>query len=325
MSRFSKKQIVLKINESLRGYPLINKYFSVAISNLIKDSKNNVRNLLELNLIRYLFTNDNVLLNLEKYLGEHEFTNINVPIKRLKTKFSEYTSVVTELEVAQSLKDEGMDEIRFIEEDSNPDIQYNDHGIVQYAEVKGLEELDPEFPIIDNKLEATSIIDKRFEKNFYIRLNDVSQFFNKLEDYRGALNDAVDKVIGLLRNEVDKNDLEDMHIKIGNFEFTISFNSKRKEYSLMYSGEVMKYGSHKDIFLKMSSVYSRFINSAAKGIKQLARKRDQHMENIKNDRLYIFLNSGRNANFVPDELQGIIEKISKTLGLNDLVTLKIKL
>ena len=75
----------------------------------------------------------------------------------------------------------------------------------------------------------------------------------------------------------------------------------------------------------MSSVYSRFINCSANGIKQLARKRGQHLENIKNDRLYIFLNSGRHGNFVPDKLDGIINEMSKTLGIDDLVTLKINL
>lgn len=313
------------IADYLERYPLIKKYFSEAIYRLINNPKNSVKELLEIQLIRYSVSHDNVLANLERHLGEREFTNINVPINRLRKKFSEYGSVMAELAVAKILKDEGMTDITFIEEDGNPDIQYAQNGVIHYAEVKNLEDLDPEFPIIDNKLEAMSVLDNKYQKDFYIRLNDPSPAFASLQEYEKQLRSATDKFIELLNEHLQKNSIEDLVISVKEFVFTVSFKAKRVGYFLMYGGEVMKYGSSKDIFLKMSSVYSRFINCTAKGIKQLARKRGQSLASIKEDRLYVFLNSGRHANFVPDELEGIIKRLSKTLGIEDLVTLKIQL
>lgn len=319
----TKEEINKKIGISLKEYSLIKKYFAEAAYRIIKSEKK-VRELLEIQLIRYLFTNDDVLANLEKYLGENEFTNIDVPIKRLATNFSEYYSVFAELTVAKKLKDEGKTDIIFIEEENNPDIQYSDNGIVQYAEVKNLEEIDPEFPILNNKLEAMSELDERYKKDFYIRLNDTSHLFNRIDDYKKALCSATDELIVALHEYLNNDDQEDLVFRINNFIFTVSVKSKRPEYFLMYSGDVMKFGSNKDIFLKMSSVYSRFINCANNGIKQLANKRGGSLEGIKNDRLYIFLNTGRNANFIPDELDKIISQMSKIVGIDDLVTLKIQ-
>lgn len=323
--RLTKNKMSKQIVSCLKKYPLIDKYFSDVAHNIVNNPRKIVEELLELQLIRYLTTKDEVLANLERHLDEKEFTNISIPINRLKTNFSEYSSVMAELSVAKMLKDEGMTNILFIGNENNPDIQYTNNGIVQYAEVKNLDDLDPEFPILNNKLEAASVLDVSFRKDFYIRLNDISKFFNRLKDYKKALNTATDGFIKLLKNEMHKTAMEDLIIPINNFVFTVSFKSKRPGYHLMYGGEVMKYGSNKDVFLKMSSVYSRFINSSADGIKQLANKRGKNLEGIKNDRLYIFLNSGRHANFVPDELEGIISKMSEVLGINDMVTLKVQL
>ncbi|OGD55634.1 hypothetical protein A3E73_02080 [Candidatus Beckwithbacteria bacterium RIFCSPHIGHO2_12_FULL_47_17] len=310
-----------KVKQSLIKYPLISKYFDKAIFNLI-NGRNNINNLLEFQIIRYLYSNNSVLKNLEKYLGEKEFTNINVPINRLRNNFTEYDSVIFELNVASLLKKDNMTEIFFIENEGNPDIQYKDNGIVRFAEVKRLDELDPEFRIIDNKLEAMSLINEKFKKDFYIQLNDPSQIFPSLRDYKINLEKAVDQLIQILNKFMDKNNLEDLNIKIGEFVFIVSFNTKRDGYFLMYGGDVMTFGSNKDIFLKMSSVYSRFINRVADGIKQLIKKRANDINLIKNDRLYIFLNTARYANFIPKDEEKTINELSKLLGIEDLVTLK---
>lgn len=322
--KITKIKIYKNISECLKKYPLIDKYFAKASFNLV-NSKLDIKALFEIQLIRYLYSNNDVLANLEKYLGESGFTNINVPIKRLQTNFSEYYSVFAELTVAKKLKDEGKTDIVFIEKENNPDIQYLDNGIIQYAEVKNLVDIDPEFPIINNKLEAMSMMDDNFKKDFYIRLNDISQSFNNINKYNEVLMIATDKLIQSLSKYLNSGDQEDLVFQINNFIFTVSVKSKRPGYFFMYSGDVMKFGSNKDIFLKMSSVYLRFISKAKDGIIQLANKRDQSLEKIKNDRLYIFLNTGRNANFIPDELEKIMNQLSKVLGIDDLVTLKIQL
>lgn len=325
--KLTKDKMKKLIEVGLENYPLAKKYFLDVIFNLIDNHSPNksIRELLEFQLVRYTMLNDSVVANLEKHLSEREFTNIIIPINRLKNNFSEYDSVMAELRVAKILRDEGMTNILFISDEGNPDIQYKNIDVTQYAEVKSLDELDPEFLVLNNKLEAISILDSRYKKDFYIRLNDASQSFSNLVNYKEELSKAVDRLIVLLKKYLKRAEVKDVVLQIREFIFTVSFNTKRPGYFLMYGGEVMKYGSGKDIFLKVSSVYSRFINQAARGIKQLAKKREQSPTYIKQDRLYIFLNSGRYAGFVPDELGKIINELSKLLGIDDLVTLKILL
>lgn len=323
--KLTKNSIKDKIGISFTQYPLIKKYFSNAAYNLIDNSENSVIKLLELQLIRYLVLKDDVLCNLEKHLSDREFTNINIPISRLKNNFSEYNAVMAELTTATKLHDEGMSDIVFIKEENNPDIEYKEDGILHYAEVKSLDELDPEYNIIYNKLEATSILNTKYEKSFYIQVKDSSLFFSSLDDYKNGLCKATDKLIQLLEKHIDKLSIDDLKIKIGYFEFIISFKTNNHGYSLMFSGDVMKFGTNKDIFLKMGSVYSRFINNVVKGVKQLLFKRNFDTTSVKGDRLYIFLNSGRYHNFIPDQLGKIIDELSMCLGIKDLVSLKIEL
>lgn len=310
---------------NLKDYPLTCKYFLEPAVKLINDPKKSLRDLLELQIIRYCVTEKGGLANLENYIGQRVFTNIEVPLSRLVNNFSEYKSVIFELNAAMLLKDEGMKDILFIADEDSPDIQYIENGVIHYAEVKSLREIDPEFPILDNKLESVSLLESDFEKNYYIQLNDASGYFDNLLEYEENIESAVNELIELLRKTIKEKEIDNVKFKIGHFEFTVSFNTKILGYHLMFSGEVMKYGSNKDIFLKMSSVYSRFINSSAGGIRQLAKRRGENVSAIKDDRLYLFLNTGRYHNFIPDKLREIINNIAKTLGMDDLVTLKVEL
>lgn len=325
INKLSKSSMKVMMSKSFVKYPLIKKYFSNAAYNLVDNPENSIINLLELQLVRYLILNDDVLANLEKHLRDRQFTNINIPISRLKNNFSEYNAVMAELTTATKLHDEGMSDIVFIKEENNPDIEYKNNGILRYAEVKSLDELDPEYNIIYNKLEAISILNTKYEKSFYIQISDSGLFFSSLDDYKKGLTKATDKLIQLLEEHIDKLSISDLKIKIGYFEFIISFETNNHGYTLMFSGDVMKFGTNKDIFLKMGSVYSRFINNSVKGVKQLLFKRNFDTTSLKEDRLYIFLNSGRYHNFIPDQLGKIIDELSICLGIKDLVNLKVEL
>lgn len=311
------------IAENLPKYPLISKYYLKTILHLI-DSTGSLHLLLEQPLIRYAALNDVVFARVEKYIEEHLFVNIEVPLKRLETNFDEYDAVIAELRVAKLLQEEGMTDIYFIKEEGNPDISYKEGSVVRYAEVKSLKELDPEVPILDNKLAAKSVFDTRFRKWFYIQLSH-NLLIGSLDIYVKKLRAATEKLIQALDGYIEHGKVEDALFDIDDFKFTVSFDDKKDGYHFMYSGDVMTFGSNKDIFLSMSSVYSRFINTSANGLRQLLKRRGRNPLEVKRDRLYLFLNTERYANFVPEELKKIFSHLSKLIGIDDLVTLKIEL
>lgn len=316
------KDIKNLIEKNLPQYPLVNQYYLKTILNLVNKT-DDLQILLENPLVRYAVLNDGVFARVEKHIQEHSFVNIQVPLRRLETNFDEYHAVIAEIRAAKLLKDEGMKDISFIEDEDNPDISYKENGIVRYAEVKNLKELDPEVPILDNKLEAKSILDPRYQKSFYIRLSH-DLLIGRIDEYIKKFSIAVRKLVLALDKYISEDQIEDLVFQIDNFRFTISFDS-RDGYHFMYSGDVMMFGSSKDIFLGMSSVYSRFINVSADGLRQLLKKRNRNSLEVKQDRLYLFLNTGRYANFVPDELRKILPQLSQLIGIDDLVTLKIEL
>lgn len=319
----NKSDLKKQIEKNLSKFPLINQYYLKTILNLV-DRTNNLLILLENPSVRYAASNDGVFSNLEKHIKEHSFANIEVPLKRLETNFDEYQAVMAELRTAKFLKEEGMSDISFIKEEDNPDISYKENGIIRYAEVKNLKELDPEFPILDNKLEAKSIFEPNFQRNFYIQMSH-NLLIGSLKEYVKKFGIAVDKLIEALNGCISAKNAEDLIFEIDNFKFIVSITNRRDGYHLMYSGEVMMFGSSKDIFLGMSSVYSRFINASSDGLRQLVKKRNKNLVEVKSDRLYLFLNTGRYANFVPEELKKILPQLSKVIGIDDLVTLKLEL
>lgn len=134
----NKNELSSLIDENLAKYPIIKKYFKCTINNLISNKKLN--DLLEIPLVRYVAMDYASLNNFEKFIEERSFTNVESPLSRLKSDLNEYHAVLSELQAATLLKDEGMKDIKFLSQSQgNPDIEYSENGTIKY---KGREPVD---------------------------------------------------------------------------------------------------------------------------------------------------------------------------------------
>lgn len=319
----SKDQLFNKIKGNLPQYPIIEKHFSTTINNLLL-SKKTLRSLLEIPLIRYLGKGSPTIQNFENYLKEKSFTNIEAPLKRLKTNLIEYPAVLAELETAKKLLDDGMTNITFMsQQNSHPDIKFTEDGKIRYAEVKDLMSVNPEFGYLNNKFEAMSLVSKDFKKSFIVECEYPLYKFDSIQSLHNKLNMSIDKLIKNIKPQIKIKNLDHEKITINDFNFTITTKpSPRKEFLFLFSGGGIYYGNVSDVFLSFANIYSRLINEIKKGYIQLLNQRSNDKELTKNDRLYIYLNIELNS-FSGDNIKKIFSKMTKIIGVNDLIKLKI--
>jgi len=322
----NKKELSSLIDENLAKYPIIAKYFTRTIKNLV--STKGLGDLLEIPLVRYVAINYAALENFEKFIEERSFTNVESPLSRLKSDLNEYHAVLSELQVAKMLKDEGMKNIKFIPQSrSNPDIEFSENGATKYAEVKGFMTINPSFPIIHDKFEAESLQNQVFKRTFIVDYEYQLSEFKSIKELHKDLKGAVDKLIKELTPLLKKGEIEDHQVKVGKFVFKVSSKPiKRGEFLLLFSvgggGENVFYGQPGDVFLQLSSVYTRIISNSRAGYLQLLNKRGGNKDLVKEDRLYLFLNLERFA-FFGDDIKPIFNKFTKVLGINEIVNLKL--
>lgn len=319
----SKKQLSYLVAKNLPKYPLIKNYFEAVIYNLLE--KDSLTKLLEKPLIRYLGTDD-PLSNFENYLSQKTFANIEAPISRLKSNFGEeYYAVLSELETAKKLKDEGMTHIKFLSSGSNPDLEFNDNSQKRYAEVKSLMEINPEFTILNNKLEAISLRNRLFQRSFSVGCEYSLKDYDSIEKFHKDVSQAANKLIKELKDKLKRGDIEEEAFTYNNVTFKISTKEGDAGYFMMYSGGVLVFTSAKDSFLEFSSVYTRLISQFKKGYLQLLKKREDDKSLVEKDRIYIYLNLGRYTHFIPKEAKRIFVRLSKITGMAEMADLKIYL
>lgn len=319
----NKGKLKQKVETVLSKYSLISKHYKEIIESQFSGTKSVVR-LLEIPLIRYAAINSPTLNNLESFINDHSFVNLDIPLTRLKTNFeNEYHSILAELHTAKLLREERMDDIKFLPSNANPDIEFKENGKIRYAEVKSLVDLSPEFSVLHNKLHAQSILDPLFERDFVIQC-ECNYEFNSVNKFHSSLKSSVDSLIRQIRPLLITEQIKDIIFVIDNFKFKVTSKKGGAGFLFMYSGGVTTYNSSKDIFLNLSSVYSRFINKASEGLKQLLRKRNMDQDLVKNDRIYFFLSTGPYSRVIPDEVRGVFTNLSKIIGLIDLVQIKIE-
>lgn len=318
-----KPQLLTLVSQNLPKYTLIDKHLKKAISNLF--DKYNLMELLEIPLIRYLATNDLAIKNFEDYLKERSFINIQNPISRLQTNLLvEYPAVLTELESARKLNAEGKKDIKFLPVNDNPDLQYEDNGAIRYAEVKSLMVINPEFSILNNKLEAKSMVSPIFQRNFTIECEYEFNEYESVERFHSDVKKSVDELIHQLEAKLSDSKLEET-FTIDPMTFHVSSQKGEAGYLLMLSGGLLVFGTPKDVFLDFNTVYVRFLIQVKKAYQQLLKKRDGDTLQVRKDRIYIFLNIGRYGHFIPKEAKKIFRAIARATGITELVDLKIEL
>jgi len=318
----SKEKLKSLVLNNLPKYPITEENFKEVISHLLR--KESLSKLLEIPLIRYLATNEKPISNFEEYLSKKTFTNINEPISRLKSNFKhEYYSVLAEFETAWRLNQEGMINIKFLPHDGNPDIEYRDNNQTRYAEVKNLEEINPEFTILNDKLEAESLRNSHFKRSFFMDCQYNINDFDNIPKFYKKLNTATTLLIRELRIKLRSNEKLEEYFTFDKFTFKISARKGVAGFFLAYHGSPFVYSSAKDSFLQFSSVYTRMINNFRKGYLQLTRIRAGDKNLISQDRMYIYLNLGKYNSFIPKEAKIIFNKIAKATGMSEMVDLKI--
>lgn len=318
-----KSQLSTLVFENLPKFELVNKYLGKAIINLFKSA--DLMELLEIPLVRYLAISDVAIQNFENYLKERSFLDIQNPVSRLQSNLRvEYPAVLAELESAKRLKGEGKKEIKFLPTNDNPDLQYEDNGIIRYAEVKSLMVINPEFSVLNDKLEAKSMVSSLFQRSFTIECEYDFNEYTSVEQFHLDVNKSVDRLIKLLETMLSNSGFEETFV-IDPITFHVSSQVGRAGYFLMLSGGLLVFGTPKDVFLDFNTVYVRFLVQIKKAYQQLLKKRSGDSLSVQKDRVYIFLNIGRYGHFIPKEAKKIFRDIAKATGITELVDLRIEL
>lgn len=321
-----KSKDILKtlVFSNLQKYPIIKGSFQKVIFNLLKN--NSLSELLEIPLIRYLATKDKPIENFEEYLNKKTFTNLNVPILRLKSDFKhQYYAVLAELETAWRLNREGKTDIKFITQQGKPDIEYKDKGITKYAEVKNLLEINPEFTILHDKLEAESLRNRNFQVNFLMDCNYDLQDHENISNLHKDIEIATTLLVRALREKLRQEEVVDETFTFNQISFNISAKKERIGFFFAYHGSGgLIHPSAKDAFISLSSVYTRMISNFRKGYIQLLKNRLNDKLSVEQDRVYLYLNLGRGYNaFIGKETEKIFKKFAKATAMADLADLKI--
>ncbi len=322
----NKKELENVIFRNLPKYSLINKYFNKTVKNLLKSNRS-LFSLLEIPLIRYsALGKKNNLRNFEEYIEGMGFTNIDIPLSRLKNDYDAYYSILAELRVGKILKDEGKQDIKFLSQtSSNPDLEFIENNELKYVEVKNFMNLNPEFSILHDKLETKSLFDVNFQRDFIIQCDYEMWSFNNIDELHKSLKKAVDQLIIKLQSMLKKGDLNNIFVDVDKFRFKIKTKLGKVGFLFMFSGSVIAYGSPKDCLFDLIPVYLRFITQFKKGYIQLLRKRNNNRELVKKDYLYFFLNIDKYSRVIGDEVKNIFIKLSETLGMSELINIKFQL
>lgn len=315
----TKEDLIELVNNNLPKYKLIEKYFGKAINNKIRKDMP-VEKLLEYSLIRYMAMDNIGLKNLESYLNERLFTNIERPINRLIKDFDQYSKVFSELYVAKLLSDERMSNITFLKEsgEKTPDIQYKENGIVRYAEVKSMSSLNPDFDIFNNKLQAKSLLNKSFNKTFTFSCNYSVSAYENIKSLYEDLSIATDKLIMEIEPKLEIDNLTDYKSIIDQFEFVVSANNATHTFVLMSWGRTLKYSGPEDFFLDLSTVYCRFISNFKKAYSQILSIRNGNTVEAINDRIYLFLKTEKFESVFEKETNNIFNNLASSLGMDKL-------
>lgn len=322
----SKKQLTGLVLENLPKYKLTNKYFKPVILNLLK--KESLGDLLEINLIRYIAAKERVVQNFENYLNKKKkLGNIEEPILRLKSNFkSEYYSVLAELESAKKLKKAGMKNIKFLPPDNNPDIQFEEGGVIRYAEVKNLMEINPEITIVDNIFEAKSLRNKLFQRLFIIDCEYSLIENDNIAKLHDNIRTSAKQLVKILEKKLKMGNIDHEFFQFKPIDFTITTKDSNTGYHALFtSGNPIVFSSVDASFLDFYSVYIRLIQQFRKGYLQLLKKRSNDKLLVKQDRMYIYLNLGRGSSFIKKAAKRIFIKMARAIGMSELVNLKIQL
>jgi len=316
----SKNQLTTMVYKNLPKYKLVEENFRAVIENLLR--KETLSNLLAINLIRYLATDEKPISNFEEYLSKKTFTNLDEPISRLKSNFREYYAVIAELETAWRLNEEGMQDIKFLPHEGNPDIEYKHNDQIRFAEVKNLEEINPEFTILNDKLEAESLRNSHFKRSFFMDCQyDITDHEN-IKNLHKDINHATTLLVRELRKKLRTGEVDET-FTFKQIRFNIS-TKKAVDFILMYHGSGFVYSSPKDAFMQFSSTYTRMISNFRKGYIQLMRKRSNDKNLVIMDRIYIYLNLGRGYNaFIDKDANKVFRRLAKATEMSELVDLKI--
>ena len=167
----SKKEVQVLIDKNLPKFPTVEKYFKKLIKKLLKIKKS-TKDLLEIPLIREMMLGGEAMKDFDDRLKKSEqFTkHIERPISRINDKFEEWGAVWNEIFVAKKLHELGETEIEFSPRNSSFDIKSlsSKTNQVIYTEVKGLDSIAPAFNILNDKMEAMSLLKNLFKKTFFV-------------------------------------------------------------------------------------------------------------------------------------------------------------
>lgn len=318
----SKRQLEKLVETNLKSFHVTQKYFAKVLRESITKEKSLLK-LLEIPLIRYLAISPRSIDNFEKHISAKFISAQGSPLSRMKSNLDEYYAVLAEIQAARILKKRGMKNIKFLSPKSNPDIEFKENGITKYAEVKDLMNLNPEFSIIHNKFWAKSLVNRHFKKDFILSCTYATFRFDSVISLHNAISSATDKLIKKLTPLLKRGEIDDLKIEFDGFQFKINARTTRSvDFLLVFSGGGGFFGGPEDVFLNLTTVYTRFITEFKVGYQQLLRKRGGDKELVKSDYFFIFLNIEK-YRFVDRKIKGIFRQMARTLGMSRLVRLRI--
>jgi len=319
----SKKEVQVLIDKNLPKFPTVEKYFKKLIKKLLKIKKS-TKDLLEIPLIREMMLGGEAMKDFDDRLKKSEqFTkHIERPISRINDKFEEWGAVWNEIFVAKKLHELGETEIEFSPRNSSFDIKSlsSKTNQVIYTEVKGLDSIAPAFNILNDKMEAMSLLKNLFKKTFFVECYYPLEEID-VSELKPLLRISTDKLIKDLNKILKKGEiLEKMsfHYNKVNFLVNLGRTNKEKEFRMIFS----KGGTYRGIggdFIKMESVYNRVLSRTKKAYCQLLNNRGGDVKAVKNDRIFMILNTGMENPFGDKKFETVIKNLCGSVGIYEIV------
>lgn len=317
------KELVLK---NLSKYPEVEKHFK-KLTHQLFDKKITLRALLEIVLIRELLLDGGAIKNFNGYLVElSTYTKfISRPISLINKDIKAWGASWSEIFVAKKLHNQGETKIEFSPRNSPYDISSFDSHRKKtiFTEVKGLDSIAPAFNILNDKLEAMSLLNRSFKKTFFIECFYPLENIDSVSSLSPLLEVATNKLIEDLSNHFKKHkELERKSFKYGKVSFQVKTDKpKVKKFLMIFSGGGVYKGKGAE-FMKMVSVYTRVLSNVRQAYSQLLKNRKGDVDAVKNDRIYLLLNTGLANGFGDKKLKKIIEDLSNSVGINEIVDFK---
>jgi hypothetical protein len=321
----NKKQIEKLINKNLPKFPTVEKHFKKLIKKLLKIKKS-TKSLLEIPLIREMMLGSEAMKDFDGRLRSSEqFTeHIDRPISRINDNyFTEWGPAWSEISVANKLHEQGETEIEFSPRNSPFDIKSLSPGENQiiYTEVKGLDSIAPAFNILHDKMEAMSLLKNLFKKTFFVECYYPLEEIDDVSRLKPLLQVATDRLIKDLNKILKRGEiLGKMNFKYGKINFLVNLGrtNKQKEFRMIFS----KGGTYRGIggdFIKMESVYNRVLSRTKKAYCQLLSNRGGDVKAVRNDRIFMMLNTGMENPFGDKKFETVIKNLCEAVGIYEIV------